>query len=55
MNSDYEQNQNVLKFFIISGPNVSSNIIKLYMDDSRLKGPSIESMNIRNGVRTKKL
>ena len=32
MNSDYEQNQQGLLFFIISGPNMSSNFIKLYMD-----------------------
>ena len=32
MNSDYEQNQHGLLFFIISGPNISSNFIKLYMD-----------------------
>ena len=32
MNSDYEQNQQVLLFFMISGPNMSYNIIKLYMD-----------------------
>ena len=32
MNSDYEQNQQGLLFFIIFGPNMSSNFIKLYMD-----------------------
>ena len=32
MNSDYEQNQQGLLFFIIFGPNMSSNIINLYMD-----------------------
>ena len=32
MNSDYEQNQQGLLFFMIYGPNMSSNIIKLYMD-----------------------
>ena len=32
MNSDYEQNQQGLLFFMISGPNISSNIINLYMD-----------------------
>ena len=55
MNSDYEQNQQGLLFFMIYGPNMSSNIIKLYMMDSRLKRISIKSKNIRNGVRTKKL
>ena len=62
MDSDYEQNQKGLLFFVISGPNMSSNFIKLYIYiyiyiymDSRLKGLFIESKNIRNGVRTKKL
>ena len=32
MNNDFEQNQHGLLFFMISGPNMSSNIIKLYMD-----------------------
>ena len=32
MNSDYKQNQLDLLFFVISGPNMSSNFIKLYMD-----------------------
>ena len=32
MNSDYEQNQQGLPFFVIFGPNKSSNIIKIYMD-----------------------
>ena len=32
MNSDYEQNQQGLLFFMISGPNMSSNFIKIYMD-----------------------
>ena len=32
MNSDYEQNQKGLLFFMIFRPNMSSNIIKLYMD-----------------------
>ena len=32
MNSDYKQNQQNLLFFMIFGPNISSNIIKLYMD-----------------------
>ena len=32
MNSDYEQNQQGLLFFMIYGTNMSSNIIKLYMD-----------------------
>ena len=32
MNSDYEQNQQGLLFFVIYGPNMSSNIIKLFMD-----------------------
>ena len=32
MNSDYEQNQQGLLFFVLYGPNMSSNIIKLYMD-----------------------
>ena len=31
MNSDYEHNQQGLLFFVISGPNMSSNFIKLYM------------------------
>ena len=33
MNSDYEQNQQGLLFFVISGPNMNSNFIKLYMDE----------------------
>ena len=33
MNSDYEQNQQGLLFFIISRCNMSSNIINLYMDE----------------------
>ena len=54
MNSDYEQNQQSLLFFVIFGPKVS--IISSYIwMDSRLKGLSIESKNIRNGVRMKKL
>ena len=32
MNSDYEQNQQSLSFFMIYGPNMSSNFIKIYMD-----------------------
>ena len=32
MSSDYEQNQQSLLFFLIYGPNMSSNFIKLYMD-----------------------
>ena len=32
MNSEYKQNQQSLLFFVISGPNMSSNIIKIYMD-----------------------
>ena len=32
MNSDYEHNKQGLLFFMISGPNMSSNFIKLYMD-----------------------
>ena len=32
MNSDYEYNQQGLLFFVISIPNMSSNIIKLYID-----------------------
>ena len=32
MNSDYEQNQQGLLFFMISGPNMSFNYIKIYMD-----------------------
>ena len=32
MNSDYEQNQQGLLFFMIYRPNMSSNIIKIYMD-----------------------
>ena len=32
MNSDYEHNQQDLVFFVIYGPNLSSNFIKLYMD-----------------------
>ena len=32
MNNDYEQNQQGLLFFMISGPNMSSNFIKLYID-----------------------
>ena len=33
MNSNYEQNQQDLLFFMISRPNMSSNFIKLYMDE----------------------
>ena len=55
MNSDYEQNQQGLPFFVISGPNMSSNIISYIWMDSTLKGLFIESKNIQNGVRTKKL
>ena len=33
MNSDYEQNQQGLLFFMISGPNMSFNFIKLDMDE----------------------
>ena len=32
MNSDYEQNKKCLLFFMVSGTNMSSNFIKLYMD-----------------------
>ena len=32
MNSGYEQHQQGLLFFMISGPNMSSNIIKLYIN-----------------------
>ena len=32
MNSDYEQNLQDLLFFVIFGPNMSSNFIKLYKD-----------------------
>ena len=32
MNSDYEQNQQGLLVFVIFGLNMSSNVIKLYMD-----------------------
>ena len=32
MNIDYEQNQQGLLFFMISGSNMSSNFIKIYMD-----------------------
>ena len=32
MNSDYEYNQKDLLFFMIYGPNMSFNMIKLYMD-----------------------
>ena len=54
MNSGYEQptGQTV---FMVSGPNMSSNIIKLIWIDSRLKIIFIEYNNIQNGVRTKKL
>ena len=45
MNSGYEQPVGPT-IFVISGPNMSSNIIKLYMDESRLKGLFIESKNI---------
>ena len=41
MNSDYEQNQQGLIFFMISGPNMSFNFINIYWMDSRLKGLSI--------------
>ena len=55
MNSDYEQNQQGLLFFMIYIPNMNSNFSSYIWIDSRLKGLSIESNNIRNGVRTKKL
>ena len=55
MNNDYEQNQQGLLFFVIFGPTLSSNIIKLYMDGFSAQRISIESKNIQNGVRTKKL
>ena len=45
MNSGYEQPVGPT-IFMISGHNMSSNIIKLYMDESILKGLSIESKNI---------
>ena len=32
MNIDYEQNQQGLLYFVIYGPNMSSNIIKIYLD-----------------------
>ena len=32
MNSDFEHNQQGLLFFVISGPNMSSNFVTLYMD-----------------------
>ena len=32
MNSDYEHNKHSLLFFVISGQNMSSNIIRLYLD-----------------------
>ena len=32
MNNDYEQNRHGLLFFMISGPKMRSNFIKLYMD-----------------------
>ena len=54
INSGYEQ-QAGPTVFMIFGPNMSSNIIKLYMDGSRLKDISIESNNIQNGVQMKKL
>ena len=31
MNNDYEHNQHGLLFFVIYGPNMGSNFIKLYM------------------------
>ena len=56
MNNGYEQHQQGLLFFMISGPTMSSNIIKIYIwMDFILKGIFIESKNIQNGVRTKKL
>ena len=54
MNSGYEQPAGPT-IFVISRPNMSSNIIKLYMIDYRLKGLCIESKNIQNGVRMKNL
>ena len=53
MNSGYEQPAGPI-VFVIYGPNMSSNISYIWMD-SRLKGLSIESKNIRNGVQMKKL
>ena len=32
MNSDYKHNQQSLLFFMISGPNMSSNFVKVYID-----------------------
>ena len=55
MNSDYEQNQQGLLFFMISGHNMIYNIISYIWMDSRLKGLFIESKNIRNRVWTKRL
>ena len=55
MNSGYEQLVGPT-VFVISGPNLSSNIIKIYiLMYSRLKYISIELKNIQIGVRTKKL
>ena len=63
MNSDYEHNQQGLLFFVISGHNMSSNIIMIHIYiyiyiyiymDSRLKGLSVESKKIRNEVQTNK-
>ena len=50
MNSDYEQNQHGLLFFMIYRPNMNSNFSIYIWMDSRLKGLSIESKNIQNGV-----
>ena len=55
MNSGYEKPA-VPTILVISRPNMSSNIIQIYIwMDFRLKGISIEFKNIRNGVLTKKL
>ena len=37
MNNDYEHNHQGLLFFMISGPNMSSNFIKLYMNGFQTK------------------
>ena len=54
MNSDYEQPAGPT-IFVIYGPNMSSKIIKLYMDGFLTQRYFHSSKNIQNGVRTKKL
>ena len=55
MNSDYEQNQQGLLFFMICRLNMILILSRYIYMDYILKGLSIESNNILNGVRTEKI